>query len=308
MPAFERVLLIANPTSGGGKAGRWFDRVATEFRAAGHEVESILTRRAGEGREAAASQALSNALIVAFGGDGTVNEVLNGADLGRCALAVVPAGTGNVLAKELGMSRRPLKAVRQILAGGLVTLDVGVCNGRRFACMFGAGLDASVVKLVHERRGHGLSQWHYVPHVVGSLLRPVSYGIEVQVDGEAFAQGVDQVAVGNTHSYGGPMELTPAAAANDGLFDVVGIRTGNLLDVLGVTARGFLRTLHHSRRVQYRRGSRVVVSSRSRDVPCQVDGEAAGVLPAEVTIQPGLARVVAPPGFHTVERPLRAGG
>lgn len=206
------------------------------------------------------------------------------------------------------MSRRPLKAVRQILAGHAVTVDVGICNGRRFACMFGAGVDASVVKLVHESRGHGLSQWHYVPHVARSLLRPVSYRIDVQVDGEDFAQGVDQVAVGNTHSYGGPMELTPAAAPDDGLFDVVGIRTGKLLDVLAVTVRGFLHTLHRSPRVRYQRGSRVVVRSLSRDVPCQVDGEAAGVLPAEVTIQPCAARVIAPPGFHVVARALRARG
>ena len=101
---FGKVVLTGNPNSGWGKAGRWFDRVAKALRDAGCDVEADISQRPAD---VVASQACDagDLLIVGFGGDGTFNEILNAADLDRTTLALVPAGTGNVLAKEVGMSR-----------------------------------------------------------------------------------------------------------------------------------------------------------------------------------------------------------
>ncbi|MHC4787663.1 MAG: diacylglycerol/lipid kinase family protein, partial [Planctomycetota bacterium] len=297
MEHFDRVLVIANPTSGGGIAARRVDDVTAALRAEGLSVDAFLTRGPGDAKDAAADASGEGTLLVAFGGDGTVNEVLNGADLARCVLAVIPAGTGNVLAKELGVSGRPLEAVWQLARGRCVDLDVGLCNGRRFICMFGAGVDAWVVRVVHERRGRGLSQWHYVPHVAWGLLQPSPWRIRAEVDGRPFARGLDQLTVGNTHSYGGPLELTPAADPADGLLDVMGARKSTAPDIVALTLCGLLRTLHRSRRATYGRGRRVAVTASGRDVPYQLDGEAAGCLPAELSIEPRAARLLAPAGF-----------
>lgn len=302
---FDRVLLIANPHSGGGKAARWLDRVAAALRQAGCAVDQVLTRRAGEGRDAARRYQHDNALVIAFGGDGTVNEVLNGADLERSTLAVIPAGTGNVLGKEIGMSRRPPAAVRQLLDGRVVRLDMGVCNGRRFICVFGAGVDAWVVRKVHERRGRGMTQWHYVPHVMRMLLRPPRWEIAVEVDGRPVACAADQVAVGNTHSYGGPLEMTPAAAPDDGLLDVMCVRRQNLANTINLTVCCFFRSVHLSRQVHYVRGKRVAVSAPGYRVPYQVDGEAAGFLPAEVVLEAGAVRLLVPAAFRPLTRSAR---
>jgi len=300
MVPFDRMLLVANPTSGGGKAGRWVERVAEAFRQEGCGVEILLTSGAGQAREAAGRCQLP--LIVVFGGDGTFNEVLNGADLERTTLAVVPAGTGNVLAKELGMSQHPLRAVRQLLGGRTVVLDACTCNGRLFSCMFGAGIDAAVVDRVHSRRRGGLTQWHYVPHTVACTLGSSRWRIDVTVDGQPFAQGMSQVALGNTHSYGGPIEMTPAASPADGLLDVMCMRFGGLIDTCRKAAACALRRLHRTRGVLYGHGRRMVVSSDC-DVPYELDGDPGGRLPAEVEVLPASMGLLAPASFQPLGPP-----
>jgi len=299
---FDKVIVIANPISGWCAAKRWLGRVVRGFEEAGWSVEAVVTQCAGHARELAANHGYDNALVVAFGGDGTVNEVLNGLAFERSTLGIVPAGAGNVLAKELGLSWQPLEAVRQLLNGRVVRFDVGVCNGRRFGCVFGAGVDAWAVRMVHLRRRGGMTQWHYLPYVVRGVLSPASWEVEVEVDGRPFASGLDQVAVGNTHSYGGPMEMTSAAAPDDGLLDIMCVRRESILDLLGMAACGFLRTLHWHPLTHYARGTRVTVTSPKRDVPYELDGDDAGVLPAEILVQPGVARVLAPAGFRALQR------
>ncbi len=303
MAAFDRVLLVANPISGSRRAGRSLNAVADAFESAGCKVDRLLTQRPNHAREAAGDYAHDNALIVAFGGDGTFNEILNGADLERSILAVIPAGTGNVLAKEIGVARSPAQAARQLVGGRVVRLDLAVCNGRRFVSMFGAGLDGWVVEAVHAHRtGRHLSQLHYVPHVVRCALAPGRWEIEVEVDGRPLRWTARQVSVGNAHSYGGPIELTPAASPSDGLLDVMAARWENALDAVRLGTCGLLRSLHLNRGVEYRRGRRVVVSAPGQRVFYQVDGDAAGQLPAEIGVSPGAVRLLVPAPFRAVRR------
>ncbi len=299
--SFDSVLLVVNPRSGGGRAGAWVDRVAGAFRSAGVSVDALVTGKAGDAGGAAAG-APAGAVIVAFGGDGTVNEALNGADLRRNALAVIPAGTGNVLAKELRMSRRPLEAVGQLLRGRVVPVDVGECNGRRFVCCFGAGIDAQIIKTVHERRGRTLTKLHYVPHVTRALFPPTRWDMTVEVDGRPLGSGMDQVTIGNTHSYGGPLEMTSMAELGSGTLDVMCARLDNLMDVLSLTMTGFLRAMHRFPRTEYGKGTRVRISSSRKAVPYEVDGESAGVLPADITVHPGAARLLVPRRYCPLRR------
>ncbi|NLW49664.1 MAG: hypothetical protein GXY85_02320 [Candidatus Brocadiaceae bacterium] len=296
MSEFDRVLLVANPAGGGGRAGRWVRPVAAALRAAGVRLKVVRTRRAGDAREAAERCAGRRALIIAFGGDGTLNEVLNGADLERCALAVLPAGTGNVLAKEVGMHGWPPRAVRQLLQGALVRMDVGVCNGRRFACMVGAGVDGDVVRAVHEHRRRRLTQFHYMPHLIGALMGHARWDIAVELDGRPVVRGMDQVVLGNTHSYGGPVELTPRASALDGQLDAMCLAWPDIIEMPAVVSYGLLRRSAECPHVTYRRARHAVLSSPRDDVPYQLDGEAAGLLPVEVEVMAGAVRFLVPAG------------
>ncbi len=307
MREYDHVLLVANPTSGHGKAGRWAERVEAALRRAGARLELVMTENPGEGGAAVAGLPGGHNLAVALGGDGTLNELLNGADLEICTLAVIPAGTGNVLGKELRMSRRPLRAVEQLVRGRAVRFDAGLCNGRRFLSMFGAGIDARAVELIHDGRPGMLTQFHYLPYVLRGVLEAREYGIRAAVDGRALIEDAHQVCAGNTHSYGGLVELTPAAAPDDGLLDVMALRPRSFPQLCAELFGTVLHTVHLDGRVTYGRGRRLRVTAEADDVPYQVDGESAGVLPATVEVLPGAVRLLAPRSFHVIRREPRYG-
>ena len=144
-----------------------------------------------------------------------------------------------------------------------------------------------------------------MPFIVDEVLRPRRWQIRVELDGQPFAAGADLVAVGNARSYGGPIEMTPAAAPNDGLLDVMCAPLGSPLERVNMAVCMFLRCLHLSPFVRYARGRRLRVTSEVPDVPFEVDGEAAGSLPAEVEVGPAAVRVLAPPTFYPIRRELR---
>ncbi len=298
MRSFQRVAIIANPTSGAGRAGRLLRQAVEVFRDAGLTVASAVTEAAGEAKAMAADLCDERTLIVAAGGDGTFNEILNGADLDRCVLSLIPAGTGNVLAKELGLAHNAVRVAHQILNGRVVRYDVGLCNGRRFACMAGAGLDAHVVRIIHRRRGRALRQWQYAPEVARAVLCRPEWGIRAEIEGYCFASGLSQVVVGNAHSYGGPIELTPAASPHDGLLDAVCLRLHGALPTTNALCCAALRRLHIAESVPYGRGARVRLTAEAEDVPVQVDGDPAGRLPATIELLPGAARLAVPASYR----------
>ncbi len=302
---YERVLLVANPHSGGGRAARKAESVALALRRRGASVEMVRTRGPGDGRETAGQLDGDHCLVLAVGGDGTFNEILNGADLERCTLGVVPAGTGNVLAKELGMAWEAERAVGQLCSGGPARLDVGRCNGRRFISVFGAGVDGDIIRRLHAARGDWLTQANYVPYVVDEALQPRRWHMRVEADGREFAADADQVAVGNAHSYGGPIEMTPAAVPTDGLLDVMCARLASPVERVSMAACMALRCLHLSPMVDYARAARVLVSSGEPEVPYEIDGEAAGFLPATIELDPAAVRVLAPQSFQPIRREPR---
>jgi len=290
------VLLVANPISGHGRVGRRLDAVAKAVRSQGVTVDVLKTAGPGDARRAA--EGFTGNIILSFGGDGTFNEVLNGADLERCALGAIPAGAGNVLAKELGMPLSPLDAVEALACGRVARFDLGICNGRRFISMIGAGIDAHVVNRVHERRKGCLTQLHYVPVLAGVGVRLVRWGIEVEVDGRLLVRDADMVCVGNAHSYGGPIEMTPMASPADGLLDVMALRVRGVGDMVGPTLGLFLRSLHACPGVRYGRGRSVRLRSARDGVPWQVDGDSGGLLPADIRCEPGRVRLLVPRAFR----------
>jgi len=298
------VLLVANPISGSGVVARWLDAVADGLRALGLTVQVVKTRGPGDARGAARD--FAGGVILSFGGDGTFNEVLNGADLDRCVLGIMPAGTGNVLAKELGLRGKPLANLRAMAEGKVVNLDLGVCNGRRFISVFGAGLDAHIVRLVHEARSGHLTQFHYVPVALQYAVRPQRWEMDVWVDGKPFISGVDVVCVGNSHSYGGPIEMTPAASPADGLLDVMATRAAHVGEAWQPLLATFLRSLHASGSAAYSRGRCVRVTSSRCDVPWEVDGDVGGELPADVHCEPQRVRLLAPAAFRPAAKGYRS--
>jgi diacylglycerol kinase family enzyme len=262
-------------------------------------VESVETARAGDGRRAAASSGGCDT-IVCIGGDGTLNEILNGLpERGAPPLAIVPAGTANVLAKELHLPRRPERIVELILHGRIVHRDTGVnlADGRRFLMFAGAGFDSSIVELFHRQRRGPTRMALYVAHGLKHLIGYRPPRLKVDIDGEVVARDAAWAIVSTVRHYGGPLVFTPGAES--GSFEVMIQEGGGSAATLRLVIAGFLSHLSGRRltppRVTYYRGRRIVIRPEDgRRVPLQVDGDPGGDLPAELSLLPRSIEVIVP--------------
>jgi YegS/Rv2252/BmrU family lipid kinase len=294
--------IIFNPSARGGKARRFRRHLAELSR----HCTLKPTQAVGDGRRLAAEAVREGFdTIVAAGGDGTVNEVVNGlADepggLERGRLGVLPLGTVNVFAKELRLPARVQAAWQVIEAGREQRMDLGeaefMADGRPvrrcFAQMAGAGVDTRAIELVdwgQKQRVGALAYW-----VSGfQALRGAKPSVVVS-DGTQSLTG-EQVLIGNGRFYGGRLVVFPEANSNDGLLEVTVIPRATL----AALARGVmglaLRRLYTVGGAKHLRAGTLALSS-SRPVAFQVEGENVGWLPARLSVRPKALRVLFPAG------------
>lgn len=297
----DRVRIIVNPVSGKGRGLRRAEAVAAELRKQGCEVDLQQTRQSGDAKRFAAESAGWPA-VAATGGDGTVNEVLNGFPAeGAPAIAMLPSGTANVLAKELRLPGRPEDLARMLREGRESTWDLGVerIGGRRFLLFASAGYDAHVVHIFHAARTGPIAMWQYAWWGLKSILAYDVPKIAVELDGRKVAEDGAWILVSQVAAYGGPLVFTPDATPGRGTFEVLIQRGGGRWGVVRLFRTAFFAwlfgrrcrlddvTFHQARRIR-------LTSADGRPVPLQVDGDPGGQLPAELDLVPGAVRVVAP--------------
>jgi diacylglycerol kinase (ATP) len=295
-----RTCVIFNPTARGEKA-RHFRRHLDEL---GSQATLKLTAAAGDARRLAA-EAVSEGfeVVVAAGGDGTVNEVLNGlgdaADgLARARLAVLPLGTVNVFARELGMPMQLEAAWKAILGGKETLIDLpgmeytsnGASQRRYFAQLAGAGLDARAIELVNYSLKKKIGPLAYV---VAGLRALLGAQTTITAAGEGCSVSGQLVLVGNGRLYGGPYDLFPEADLRDGRLEVCVFPRVNWLTLAlcgpGLLLRGRIPKSAH---VSFRAQS-FTLTSPTR-TPLEADGELVGQLPATFSLQPSRLRVIVP--------------
>ncbi len=290
-----RIRIIANPVSGGGRGKRNALELAQHLEALDLQAEVSFTQRAGDAQVFAGQPGAD--CLVAVGGDGTVNEIVNGMTDTDASLTILPMGTANVVARELGLPTSPKKIAQVILAGSTRTMDALVHDGRRLMLGAGAGLDAAVSARVHANRGTKSS---YLKWVVPSIQTVFTYSfpkIKVTVDGKLLSENAQYAVVGNCRYSAGVFPITPEAKTDDGLLDVCLLHNLNpvKLGMLAATvwSPGFL-----SRKdVRYAQGEHVVLEPAENDeVPMQIDGDPAGCIPAAFTVEPGAVRFIVPSG------------
>ncbi len=295
-----RVCVIFNPTARGDKA-RHFRRHLDEF---GAGVALKPTQSPGDGRRLA-TEAVREGFdtLVAAGGDGTLNEVLNGiADapdgFARARLAVLPLGTVNVFARELCLPLRLGAAWQTILTGHERRIDAPFAEcfalertqRRCFAQMAGAGLDARAISLVGWEMKKRISQFAYVLAGMKAMRGPHPL-ITVEADGQRVTG--EFVLVGNGRFYGGSLPVFPDARLDDGLLDICVFPRVRWSLILRY-AIGFV-TGHPliPREVKMLRVPRARLTAAD-PVPFEVEGDLCGALPVELGVVPGVLRVVVP--------------
>jgi diacylglycerol kinase (ATP) len=287
-------VIIGNPNSGSAGDEGYLEGFADTLRAGGLTVEVLNTERPDHATELAA--AAGDRIVIAAGGDGTVNEVLNG--LSKSAtLGILPLGTANVLARELGLPLEPEGACERILTGSAVRMDVGVAADeagveRRFACMAGIGFDADVVREVGPRLKRYLRSLAFPLVAIKVYLRGGRPELHIR-DGET-THVVEYAVVANGQYYGGDFETAEEASLTSGELQVV------LVDKVGHLARPDVlahilakKPLDRTMRSFASRGVRAESpGGRGAQVPVQIDGEVWGHLPMSFRIEPGALAVI----------------
>lgn len=288
----RRVCIVHNPEAGPASHRQLTGVVASRLREIGHEVRVDLTRGPGHGTDLA-ERALHDGfnLVVAAGGDGTVNEVLQPLAGSDAILGVIPAGTVNLWATEAGLPARPDALARLLSAGDVRRIDVGRVGGRRFLLMASVGLDAATVQGLNLALKRRVGRLAYGASFLTLATRYRGSAVNISLDGRIVRCTALALVVGNTRRYAGPFLATNHAVADDGMLDVVVVRGETILDgvgQLGAIASGFSAL---RQRLLYGRARVVVVESETA-IPLQVDGDFHGFAPARFETLPCALRVL----------------
>lgn len=298
----HKTCLIFNPTAGGARRRKLFD----ELKARARDVAFVATQAPADGVRLASQLARDGFdTFIAAGGDGSINEVLDGIithlvePQRQLRLGVLPLGTANVFARELGIPLDCRKAWEVIERGHTRRVDLGsVCyqesqfpRSRYFIQLAGIGFDARAVELVDLKRKRYLGPLEYVWAGLKVALGPAPR-LVVEANGERH-QGVF-VAVGNGRFYGGPFTLFPRAELDDEKLNVCVFQRGGLISYFRY-ALGVIRGAHTEfRDVKYFTAQTFRVTSHQM-TPFEVDGEFVGHVPADFGILPRALEVIVPP-------------
>jgi diacylglycerol kinase (ATP) len=284
-------VIIGNPNSGRAGSKDYLERCAKILRCGGLTVEVLNTEHPDHATELASLA--GNRLVVAAGGDGTVNEVINGLDK-EATLGILPLGTANVLARELGLPLDVERACERILRGERTRIDLGVATNpegveRRFACMAGIGFDAHVVRAVTPRLKRYLRGLAFALMAFKVLAEEDFPWVHIIHGDTTYLTRFAIVA--NAHRYGGVYRVSHSGLLTSGELEVVMVRYVSVLlrpDILGsILAR---RPLNHSMRSFTAKELRACAPGA--EVPVQLDGEVWGRLPMSFRVEPRALEVI----------------
>jgi diacylglycerol kinase (ATP) len=287
--------VILNPVAGRHAGPRAWQRARNGCSAVA-DWECATTERPGHARELA-QMAVERGYerVIAVGGDGTVNEVANGLAHSATLLGIIPAGTGNDVARNLGIPSDPAAAASLAASGSSRPLDL--CQVETpdrtayFVNVAGFGFDAAVAERVNRLPKLGGGTLPYLAGVLATLWQYRSPPMRISVDGRDIQQRVFLAAVGNLPTYGGGMRIVPGASPDDGLLDVCVVSDLSRLEVLRIMPR-----LYSGGHVGHPAVSIFRCRSLSADadgrVLCQADGELVGGLPARFSVLPAGLRCV----------------
>ncbi len=285
------ILLICNPIAGG-NARPAIQRAESYLRNRGYQVETALTQARGDAqRFAAQARGKNYHRIIVAGGDGTLNEVINGLAPCTTPLAFVPLGTTNVLALEIGLPRTVEQACRVALEGSPRPISLGLAGDTRFLLMAGVGFDAQVVAGVNPRLKKFLGKGAYVAAALAQALRHRSQEVQARLPGDRILTGYGAI-ISNARCYGGSFQITPEACLTEGSLEVFILRTPGLASLLKLSLRMLLRRPVSPALGAIIRTRELTLSGDS--VSVQLDGDFFGFLPLHFTTSFGEITLVFP--------------
>jgi len=289
----REIAVLTNPTSGKGRAAGLDHEVVRRLRDGGVMVRKLQGRNAQEARELAESCVADGVdTLVVVGGDGMVHLAVQALAGTQTALGVIPAGTGNDVARFFDIPRDdPAAATQTVLTGTTTTIDLGRAGPTYFISVMAGGLDAIVNERVNKMAWpKGPMRYSIATVAALTRFRPIAY--RVDVDGETMQFEATTLAIGNTSSYGGGMRIAEGADPTDGLLDLVVIGAGRRRELLRTFPLVFDgRHIDHPM-VHRWRGRRITVAAAG--ITAYADGEPLAPLPLTVEVVPSALRIITP--------------
>ena len=287
-----RHLFIINPAAGKGEGTRYREQIDQYFQDKAADYMVAVTRTPGDATRIARSFAgEGGGRIYAIGGDGTLNEVLNGMAGTACSLGVIPAGSGNDFFRNLRQEADETILARTI-EGKEEPVSLGVVEGRYFLNVASAGIDAAIALNANRYKWLG-GRAAYVAGIFHSVFRYRSFPAEVDIDGVCFNRKTLLLAVANGCCYGGGMKIAPGADIRSGKFEVYHIDEAGPFRILHLFPK-LMEGRHESiREVSHARGAGITITSRQK-FPLNIDGEIMMVQRARFSIIPEGVRLIVP--------------
>jgi YegS/Rv2252/BmrU family lipid kinase len=301
LSASPRALILFNPAAGQANLRVALAAAAEIWRQAGWQVELQPTEYAGHAT-VLAQQAAQNGvtIVVAAGGDGTVNEVVNGIVNTKTALAVLPIGTVNIWAREMGLTMDVRQSAQAFLTAQREQVDVGRAGERYFLLMAGVGFDAAVTAGVRSADKRRLGAIAYVKQAILMAWQFRGVRTHLRIDGKRIRGRVLMLVIGNSQLYGGVVKITAHAVLDDGQLDVCVIKGRRMLAapwrLLSIFVRQYkLQGVWQDPQVEHYKARRVQITGKKK-IPVQVDGDYIGTTPMSFEVVPQGLWVLVPKG------------
>jgi len=296
--------LIINLTAGGGKPRSHLKTIFKYLEENGFDFKVSYTSHHGEAIELARKAADRGIdLIVSIGGDGTVNEIVNGIMKSKNdpSLGIIPLGWANDFIKSTGIPSDTIKACKILVKGKTKKIDTGLIDGQTyFANILGVGFDAEIAQLANQMKSKHpnlriLGAFVYIFATIKKLLSPFGYhNVKIKFDGQEIHSKILFIAISNGKFYGGRFKITPEAILDDGLLEICTVEEMGRLKYLMSIPKVFKGTHESIKGINFYRAKKIVIQS-SEPVLAQVSGEVIeGQKEFNITLLPKSLKLIVP--------------
>lgn len=296
-PQDGSIFFIVNPKSGASSNKRLVGEFRAYLEQKGFDLRVEYTESLEHGCQLAQTAGADDRykLVAAAGGDGTIREVVHGLCGSQKPLLIIPCGTENLLANELGFDVRSQTVIQAFESGQVRPLDLGIANQQHFTSIAGIGFDGKVVHRVQSVRTGHISHLTYFWPIWRTFWDYDFPPMKVTIDGREFFSGRGLVFVGNISRYAIGLGILSKANYSDGLLDVCIFRCSNCFSLLKHAALTVLKLNHRCKNTLYTRAQSIRIESENNSILTELDGDPGPSLPMDISIIPQAIQVLVPP-------------
>jgi len=271
----KKILFIINPISGGQRKAKIIKAIPRLLDKTKFDISVTHSKRAGDAAKISKKAVAENTdIVVAVGGDGTINEIASQLVNTNTVLAIIPCGSGNGLARDLGISLRYERALQQINDLHIKKIDVGVCNNQYFFSLAGVGFDAKVA--YDFNRGKKRKFWGYVWAILKESYKVNNQDFEIGLDHEIITDKFFLVSIANGSQWGYNVKVAPSAKLDDGIFTVVLCKKPSVFAMIPFGIRLLLGKINNSKYTIFKNTTEISVRSIKKFF-YHIDGDAKGI-------------------------------